>query len=676
MAFSGSLQFYSPFDLLESIAKQEKTGLLRLQQDDINTAIFFQEGNILSASKTDVHLPRLLMVTSSTPAGLSIPKLQQKLQVQVQDIVTDILDWNKGQYIFETDYQEEPEFHLFESLPTMSLIYNSLRLLDEWEHIKRTITSFGLIFRRTGKAPDDDLDRKEQKILSLIDGKRNVQVLIDGVNISKYDLLSALCKLVEEEYAEIAQEPVKSVRFRKTSSHRLDRRQVFRNKLEDSRPSQQRKAMQMSPDKIEEIFESLSATSADQVFSPPNQIIVSELIEECVKQGLDFTLVRTVQLTLTAFRKASSFARAKAVPFIEKMATSLINLDKQEHLNELVNSYSNALVTEKERICFDSMALGFSNIEASLRKTTWGDDLRCRIVHALGHGLNPKSSLSGVQRLHLVEILGAIPSKEKVVPLVNGIAHGDLELTEKAKQGIFLHRELVSAPLVELMKNSDTKEQRLIAVELLKEVGEDAFPYLRELRNDSRWYVRRNGALLLGHINRPQAAEVLAELVNDEEPKVRDAAVDGIAKQNQANAERLLLRSLETNDDALRCRILRHLGKVGKDYTANYLSTLIMKRAFDMGDGDNEVLAELCNTLGAIGSPLALEALHKIITHRRLLRSSKLGLVISAACNAAGKIGHPDSLPVLKSHNDTANKSIRASAEKAYKRIKHAKATR
>lgn len=158
--------------------------------------------------------------------------LCEALRLQIAQLVYRLFRWEDGDYHFSQEEAVEYDREHFTPLSAESVLMEGVRMIDEWPIIERKIRSLDMVFRRTNpdekpvivtKDQDEDLDndleqafagaaadepdgpdeggglrlhRDEAVIYELIDGRRNVQELIDRSRMSDFETCRILYDLL------------------------------------------------------------------------------------------------------------------------------------------------------------------------------------------------------------------------------------------------------------------------------------------------------------------------------------------------------------------------------------------------------------------------------------------------------------------------------------------------
>ena len=212
MTIQSTIKEIGLFDLFQILHLHRKTGRLIIADtpDDSEANVVFKEGAVCLASifedspkSVEEQLAEWGVLDSELRKKLSKKKNKYKTLIdaiegegitprkqienfiaeQVRDTVFEIFKWEEGEYRFDEEKVDE-KTEVLVPLNTENLILEGARRIDEWSNISSKVPSKHSVFRFGTENQEDhqlNLKPKEWEILSLIDGKRTVKEVNDGV---------------------------------------------------------------------------------------------------------------------------------------------------------------------------------------------------------------------------------------------------------------------------------------------------------------------------------------------------------------------------------------------------------------------------------------------------------------------------------------------------------------
>jgi tetratricopeptide (TPR) repeat protein len=226
MAIKGSLKEASLPDVLQLLAMGKKTGCLSVSHRNNFGYIYFDKGRISYASvvnrrdrlgdmlvkagavtrraledavamqdrRREKRLGELLMESGA----ITLTQLHAAIDIQIREAVYFLFTWNQGTFNFDADVLPDASEHVV-SINPESLLLEGARRVDEWSLIEKKIPTFDLVFegdRARAMASEVELTEEQTVVLELIDGRRDVQGIVDASGLVEFEVGKALYGLM------------------------------------------------------------------------------------------------------------------------------------------------------------------------------------------------------------------------------------------------------------------------------------------------------------------------------------------------------------------------------------------------------------------------------------------------------------------------------------------------
>lgn len=234
MGLQGSLETFSLPEILQLIAVQQKSGVLKLTSGDDLAVIFFEAGRIVSTrdrrrNAKDPLKPFLVRTGRLTESQLkqietiemesrreltdilltgnylSSDDLAQACEEQIQDTVHQLLTWKTGQYHFSGDARTVPKFAVNVRLNTEGLLMESMRRMDEMARFRQTLTSPAMVLRPKPLAtPPKEMTDAERRVAPLVDGLRPLRDVAAQSKLVEFEAMEAIHHLLEIGMIEVS----------------------------------------------------------------------------------------------------------------------------------------------------------------------------------------------------------------------------------------------------------------------------------------------------------------------------------------------------------------------------------------------------------------------------------------------------------------------------------------
>jgi len=234
MALQGNLDDFSLPEILQLIAVQQKSGVLKLTSGSDVAVIFFDGGRVVSTRDRrrnardplkaflvqTGHISESQLKQIETIEGesrreltdvllsgnyLTNENLALAIQDQIQDTMHQLLTWKQGTYHFSGDARTVPKFAANVRLNTEGLLMESMRRLDEIVRYKQILTSPAMVLRPKALAmPPKDMTAQEQRVLPLVDGLKPLRDIVAQSKLVEFEAYEALHHLLDLGVIEVS----------------------------------------------------------------------------------------------------------------------------------------------------------------------------------------------------------------------------------------------------------------------------------------------------------------------------------------------------------------------------------------------------------------------------------------------------------------------------------------
>jgi len=226
MAIKGSLKEASLPDVIQLLFFGRRTGCLALADRQRFGSIYFDDGWITYATIVnrrdrvgDVLLRAGTITREQLDQALSMQRmargrrlgeilvslgalapeeLRRVLRIQLEEAVYALFGWTSGTFTFEAGLRPEWESDL-ERINPENLLLEGARRIDEWALIEKKIPSFDLVFALDRAALGNEslsYTESQRRILSLLDGVRDIREVADASGLADFDVAQALFGLI------------------------------------------------------------------------------------------------------------------------------------------------------------------------------------------------------------------------------------------------------------------------------------------------------------------------------------------------------------------------------------------------------------------------------------------------------------------------------------------------
>jgi HEAT repeat protein len=212
--------------------------------------------------------------------------------------------------------------------------------------------------------------------------------------------------------------------------------------------------------------------------------------------------------------------------------------------------------------------------------------------------------------------------------------------------------------LIEQISQAQTAEDRRSLFEVLAELPASV-PALIRMLGDSRWFVVRNAADLLGELATTNAEQQLIDLLQHADDRVRRSATNALLRLGTPDALKAIYEAVNDVSPEVRMQAAAAISTKRDGRTS---STLI-RAIEDEQDGDVQIA--MIAALGRVGTPEAVQKLLKLAQPDGRLFRKKATSVRVAAVQALGEAKTPAAVTALKELASDREKEVRDTANRA-----------
>jgi HEAT repeat protein len=212
--------------------------------------------------------------------------------------------------------------------------------------------------------------------------------------------------------------------------------------------------------------------------------------------------------------------------------------------------------------------------------------------------------------------------------------------------------------VIEQITQAQTAEDRKSLLEVLGEL-ETAVPALIRMLGDSRWFVARNAADLLGEMVAIAAEHALVAVLRHPDDRVRRSATNALLRLGTPDALKGIYEAVNDSSPEVRMQAAAAISTRKDSRT----STTLIRAIEDEEDGD--VQLAMIAALGKVATPDAVQKLVKMAEPEGRLFRKKTTSMRVAAVQALGDAKTPAALTALKSLAGDKDRDVRDTAARA-----------
>ncbi len=221
MSLTGSLNSMDFAELLQWLARGQKTGMLVVATKGVQKQIYFRDGKIIATASSDQteylghflvshgfldeftlakaiemqQSNRMLLGKILTTIGaIGEVELGQMLRLKAEESIYEIFTWTQADFQFVEE--ELPAFEMVPiSLDVQTLVLRGAKRLDDWIRIRESIPSKHCVAVAVGNLVAPEGDPGAEKILKLVDDDRTIEEIALETHSSEF----YVCRVLWEQ---------------------------------------------------------------------------------------------------------------------------------------------------------------------------------------------------------------------------------------------------------------------------------------------------------------------------------------------------------------------------------------------------------------------------------------------------------------------------------------------
>jgi hypothetical protein len=221
----GEIGLFSVAEILQMIGMQEKSGVLRIKSRGKSAVLFFESGKVISARdrRQGTRDPFLFYLQERGEIGIeALNKVAETRQNEGGDLIEilvneriidqkklglilsqyavhtleSVVKWETGTFEFAISADSIPEKTFVKPMRLEPILMEALRRKDEVEEIRRFLPSFDTRIKiAIPNIEELPLEDQDVAVLSLVDGRKTIDELMDESDTDEVETLDILERL-------------------------------------------------------------------------------------------------------------------------------------------------------------------------------------------------------------------------------------------------------------------------------------------------------------------------------------------------------------------------------------------------------------------------------------------------------------------------------------------------
>jgi hypothetical protein len=221
----GEIGTFSVAEILQMIGMQEKSGVLRLRSKGKSAVLFFDGGKVISARDRRQGASDRFLFYLQEKGAIGIEDLNKVVEMSQNDggdlvnilLASRIIDekklgkmlgqyavetletvvkWESGTFEFTVSADSPPEKSMVKPQRLEPILMEALRRKDEVEEIRRFLPGYDTRIKvSVSDVAELPLEEQDTAVLTLVDGKRTIDEIIDDGDTDEIETLDTLERL-------------------------------------------------------------------------------------------------------------------------------------------------------------------------------------------------------------------------------------------------------------------------------------------------------------------------------------------------------------------------------------------------------------------------------------------------------------------------------------------------
>jgi HEAT repeat protein len=213
--------------------------------------------------------------------------------------------------------------------------------------------------------------------------------------------------------------------------------------------------------------------------------------------------------------------------------------------------------------------------------------------------------------------------------------------------------------VIELLTEESSASDRHVYLDILPRL-QTGVPTLVHMLGDTRWFVVRNAADLLGEMHVRSAEPALLPLLEHADERVRKSAANALINLGTTAGFRAVCEMLQAESPRTRAHAAMALASRRDEKSTAQLRTVLEE------EPDTEVQLALLGALGKIATPAAVEQLIRAAEPKRRLLERKPNSFRIAAIQALAEAKTPAALAAIAVLREDKEREVREAAARAH----------
>jgi HEAT repeat protein len=397
--------------------------------------------------------------------------------------------------------------------------------------------------------------------------------------------------------------------------------------------------------------------------------LMSELKETASPKDLDKISTKSFEAEMRKFfpklRDPSHEERNKAIDSLMEFAEHLFERENYDLIRLLADRFDTMADKETELTTFKKLIEAIKQLYVKSRELH-RDDVVQFISRKFGKHLMRKEAAFLEKKNLVIRTIDELGDKNYVAELVSLL--WDPGTFVAARDALICLSDSSLSLLIETLKETEDRSVRMKMLDVLVKIGEPAVAEVKKLLSSREWYIRRNGAFILGEMKATSAIDDIGRLLDDREERVQLEAVDTLHKIGGQGVNEYIKKALDSKHQAVAIEAMKFLERDDVKHKIGEILKWLKARKGIPNQKEEQTRCGVIEVLGQVGDDSVIATLVEVLNESAFFKGDLLKPTKTAALNALAKIKSPQALQALRDAAGHRDHFVAAVAQDILKR--------
>jgi len=358
--------------------------------------------------------------------------------------------------------------------------------------------------------------------------------------------------------------------------------------------------------------------------------------------------------------------RIGAIDSLMKLAPEIFQVKNWDLIRLLIDRFDTMADAETDTRTFTRVVDALKKLY-TLSVQQKVDDITQFVSKKFGKHLMRKEATLLDRKKIVINVIAEIQDQNYITDMVSLL--WDQGTFIEAREALISFAEYSTPLLIDTLREIDDRVIRMKIIDTLTRIGEKAVPGVKKMCVAPEWFIRRNGALLLGEIKSLEAIDDLARLLRDDEERVQLAAVEALIKIDAPAGRPHLIQALSSKYRSVIVAALKAVDKTDAQAKLPEVLSWIRIRKGIPDEKEEKFRQTVIETMERVGDDTVIPVFNDILNEKSLFKGDLLIPTKQAILNAYIKLNTPNTLQALRDAAKHRDAYVAGMAQEIIKRL-------